>query len=159
MVDLTPLYSRILSRNSGPVPGRFGDRQQPDYGISATLDDDLIRLTLTFRAGSAYCCMEWGCHVGPETYYRKRWVRLRELLVEQGIRVPERLRLDLTVVVEEGALFFDFRRPLPSPRNRGWYDFAPVAATTYRHMIEEIESVDESPPDRRTSRPSGESPT
>jgi hypothetical protein len=36
--------------------------------------------------------------------------------------------LRLAVVVESGAQFFDFGRPEPSPRGRGWYAFAPEEA-------------------------------
>jgi hypothetical protein len=40
------------------------------------------------------------------------------------------LRLELTVIVEEGALFFDFSRP--DPVHRGVYAFAPARALRHQ---------------------------
>jgi hypothetical protein len=48
--------------------------------------------------------------------------------------------LRLTVVVEAGALFFDFGRPDRS--RHGWYDFAPAVERRYQHMVAEASNAD-----------------
>jgi hypothetical protein len=40
------------------------------------------------------------------------------------------MQLRLTVVIEDGAIFFDLAKP--DPTRRGWYAFAPVAARRYQ---------------------------
>jgi hypothetical protein len=142
-VDVTALFADRLARNRGPVPGDPEARQPPDYGVSATLDGGLINLDLTFRAGSAYCCREWGCHL--TLYHGKRWDWLRRELAARGVSVPDRLELRLAVVVEAGALFFDFSRPEPSPRGRGWYAFTPADAFRYQMVVAEGSSPDAEP--------------
>ena len=106
---MTPVFAAYFARNRGPVLGDPNTRQPPDYGVSASLDGGMVELTLTFRAGSAYCCCEWGCHLN--LYEDKWWEWLRRELSARGVEAPPRLELRLTVVVEAGALFFEFRRP------------------------------------------------
>jgi hypothetical protein len=89
VVDVTEVFAAYFARNRGPVPGDAEARQQPDYGVSATLDGGVIDLTLTFRAGSAYCCYEWGCHLA--LYEGKRWGWLRRELATRGVAAPDRL--------------------------------------------------------------------
>src|SRR5262245_15441450 len=79
-VDVTPVFASYFARNRGPVPGDPEARQPPDYGVLASLDGDRIDLALTFRAGSAYCCYEAGCHLDLLTGKRWEWLR-RELSV------------------------------------------------------------------------------
>lgn len=143
LVDVTPVFAAYFARNRGPVPGDPATRQPPDYGVSATLAVGVIDLALTFRAGSAYCCFESGCHL--ELYDGKRWDWLRRGLTACGMQIPDQLVLQLTVVVEAGALFFDFWQPLPSPRGRGWYAFAPVAAQRYSVAVAEACRADAGP--------------
>jgi hypothetical protein len=132
-VDVTPVFAAYFARNRGPVPGDPGARQPPDYGVSASLDGGVVDLALTFRAGSAYCCHEWGCHLSPSK--DKWWQWLRRELSDRGVEVPPRLELHLTIVVEAGAMFFEFRRPDRS--RRGWYDFAPAEECRYQHVVAE----------------------
>jgi hypothetical protein len=135
-VDVTSVFVAYFARNLGPVPGDPDARQPPDYGVSASLDGEVIDLTLTFRAGSAYCCFEWGCHLALAA--GKRWERLRVDLGSCDVSAIARLVLRVTVVVEAGAMFFDWSRPEPSCRGRGWYAFAPVAAGhSYKVIVPE----------------------
>jgi hypothetical protein len=131
--DVTPVFAAYFARNRGPVPGDPDARRPPDYGVSAHLDGAVVELALTFRAGSAYCCDQWGCHLN--LHEGKRWEWLRRDLSARGVEVPPRLELQLAVVVEAGALFFDYRRPDRS--RRGWYEFAPAAAQRYQVVVAE----------------------
>ena len=132
-VDLTPAFSDYLARNRGPVPGDPDTRQQPAYGVVASLEGGFIKLALTFRAGAAYCCSEWGCHLSASDGTFWEWLR-RELQAH-GLVAPPLLVLHLTVVVETGALFFDFSRPDQS--RRGWYEFTPAKERRYQHVVSE----------------------
>jgi hypothetical protein len=134
-IDVTPAFAAYFARNRGPVPGDPEARQPPDYGLSASLVGGVIDLALTFRAGSAYCCYDWGCHLALSE--GKRWEWLRRELAARGVQAPDRLELRLAVVVEAGALFFDLFRPEPSPRGRGWYAFAPAEALQYQEVVTE----------------------
>jgi hypothetical protein len=139
-VDVTPVLTAYLACNRGPVPGDPEARQSPNFGVSACLDGAVIDMTLTFRSGSAYCCCEHGCHL--DLYDGKRWERLRRALSAHGLVPAPRLELRLAVVVEAGALFFDFSRPQPSRRGRGWYAFAPEDALRYETVIAEGKEPD-----------------
>jgi len=134
-VDVTPVFAAYFARNRGPVPGDPEARQPPDYFVSASLDGAVVDLALTFRAGSAYCCYEWGCHLS--LYEGKRWDWLRRELATREVPIPARLELRLAVVVESGSLFFDWSRPEPSRRGRGWYAFAPVEGQRYQVVVAE----------------------
>ena len=107
--DLTPVFATYFARNRGPVPGDPENRQPPDFGMSARLDGAVVELALVFRAGSAYCCSQWGCHLNLDE--GKRWEWLRRELSARRVEAPPRLELRLTVVIEAGAMFFDFRQP------------------------------------------------
>jgi hypothetical protein len=132
-LDVTPVFAAYLARNRGPVPGTPDTRQPPDYGVKATLDGATVDLTLTLRSGSAYCCSEWGCHLNLRE--AKRWDWLRRELSAIGLAVSGRLEVRLAVVVEAGALLFDWSRP--DPARRGWYAFAPAEARRYDVVIAE----------------------
>jgi hypothetical protein len=132
-VDVWPVLAAYLARNRGWLPGNPDSRPAPAYGITASLDGPSLALTLRFCAGSAYCCCEWGCHL--DLHAGRRWERLREDLVAHGLVPAERLQLRLTVIVEPGALFFDWSRP--DPMRRGWYAFAPAGARRYDVLTEE----------------------
>jgi hypothetical protein len=145
-VDVTPVFADYIARNRGPVPGDPEARQPSDHAVTATLDGGVIDLEMTFRSGSAYCCYEWGCHLALAE--GKRWGWLRRELAARGVPAPDRLELRLAVVVEAGALFFDWSRPEPSPRGRGWYAFAPADALRYQKVVAEGNSPDAVTPDR-----------
>ncbi len=132
-LDLTSLFETYFAKNRGPVQGDPDGRQAPNYGVTASLDGKVIEMTLTFRAGSAYCCCESGCHLA--LFETERWDRLRGEMSVHRVVAPDRLSLRLTVVVEEGALFFDFSRP--DPARRGWYAFKPVSGHKYQLLVDE----------------------
>jgi hypothetical protein len=132
-VDVSPLFAAYFARNRGPVPDDPDLRQAPDYGVTASLEGSAVALTLTFRAGSAYCCYEWGCHLNLRAGQRWQWLR-RELSA-CGLVPAERLELRLAVIVEPGALFFDWSRP--DPTRRGWYAFAPAEAQRFHAVVVE----------------------
>ncbi len=69
-----------LGRNRGPVPCEPGSRCTPNYGVVATLEGDVLEVDLMFRAGSAYRCYEWGCHISF-TLLARRWDDLLSRLV------------------------------------------------------------------------------
>lgn len=112
-LDVTPALLALLATNRGPDPDAPDGHGPPNYGMRAVLEGEVIEVELTFRAGSPYCCMEWGCHLDM---LGSRWSRLRQSLSELGIETPPRLALHLTVVVEDGARFFDLSRPDPARR-------------------------------------------
>jgi hypothetical protein len=135
-VDVTPILRDLLAGNRGPDPATPDTRRPPHYGVAASLDGHLLAAVLTFRSGSAYCCMEWGCHL--PLVDGQRWTGLRRALAAGGVPTPERLELRLSCVVEEGAVFFDPRRP--DPARRGWYAFVPAAAHHYQASAAEGDS-------------------
>jgi hypothetical protein len=138
-IDVTPIFAEQLAGNRGPDPSDPKHRQAPAYGVTATLAGSVLSVELTFRSGSAYCCYEWGCHIHLFPL-GKRWDGLRRLLAAHGIAAPQQMELRRTCVIEEGTLFFDFRKP--DPTRRGWYAFAPVAAQRYHGTVIEAPSAD-----------------
>lgn len=129
-VDLTTVFAGYFASNLGPVPGDPDVRRPPDYGLSAGLDGAGVELVLTFRAGAAYCCYQLGCHL---TIDEDWWEWLRCELAARRVEAPPQLELHVTVVVEAGALFFDFRRPDRS--RRFCYDFALAGTCRYSHVF------------------------
>jgi len=128
-MDLSDVFARYLATNRGP------DGQPPEYGVTAHLEDDLLSVTLTFKADRDYCCMESGCHLTLSA--GRRWDGLRYVLNARGIAAPPRFRLRMTVVVEHGARFFDFTKPIPGQRNQ--YQFSPHVAQTFTDETAEKE--------------------
>ncbi len=57
-IDVTGIFAEFLAGNRGPDPAHPERRQPPDYGVLATLSDDVLEVELTFRSGSAFCCHE-----------------------------------------------------------------------------------------------------
>jgi hypothetical protein len=127
-VDVTLILKRLLAANRGPDPTNPETRQPADYGVAASLEADVLDVELTFKKDRAYCCMEWGCHLG--LFDGKRWSKLRQALADVGVVAPSSLRLQLSCRIEEGAVFFDFSKPDRS--RRGWYAFAPAALHEYK---------------------------
>ncbi|MFY0539479.1 hypothetical protein [Nannocystis pusilla] len=127
ITDITAALTSYLSSNRGPAPS-LPDRQgPPHYGVAGVLDGTRIAMTLTFRAGACYCCMEAGCHVA--LHEGERWTRLRAVLAAHGLATPPRLDLALSVIVEAGARFFDPMQP--DPAHPGEYALRPAAAQGY----------------------------
>ena len=130
MVDVTPAFAAYTATNRGPTPTDPDARERPDYGLSAVLDGSVIELTLTFRAGAAYCCGEWQCHF--MLFPTRRWDKLRRVLSAMGVEVAGRLELRVEGVVEEGALFLLPRRSRDTPAA-----LAPANAFRYRQVVTE----------------------
>ena len=112
----------MLANNQGPHRTDPEQRIAPDYGVSATLHQNELRLTITLRTGSHYCCLQPGCHLPLAR--NRRWTRLRTQLEKHGISPPARLQAQLTWVIEDGALTFDFSKPHAT--QHGYYEFTPV---------------------------------
>lgn len=100
-IDVTAALTDLLSHNLGPGSAAWA----PRYGVQAHLDGDTLRLHLTFLRGAAYCCMEWGCHLG--LHDGVRWHALRRAFAEHDVSLPPQLRLRLTCVIEPGSLVLD----------------------------------------------------
>ena len=105
-VDVTSVFATYLAQNRGPDPKDPTGTRPSEYGVSAEWEDGVVRLVLTFLAGCVYCCMESGCHLS--LFSTKRWEWLRRELSARGIQLPSRLTLMVEIVVEEGAIFFDY---------------------------------------------------
>jgi len=132
-MDITPVISSYLSTNLGPDPENPGKRKKPEYGIRASLDEELLELTITFLDGRSYCCMEWACHISLTD--KNRWDCLRRHCAEHQIQTPEQFKLNLCCVVEQGAQFFDLSRP--DRGLRGWYDMH--TSDSYRYEVSSTE--------------------
>ncbi len=137
-VDVTPMFAAYFARNRGPTVDDPAAREPPDYGVSARLDGPSVELTLTFRAGAAYCCYEWGCHFALGE--GNLWGWLRRELAGGGLAAPGRLNLRLSVVVEAGAMFFDYARPVHG--HRGRYALSPSDAARYQVVVDEARGPD-----------------
>jgi hypothetical protein len=138
-VDVTAAFAAYTAGNRGPTPTDPYARERPDYGLSAVLDGNAVELTLTFRAGAAYCCGEWQCHF--MLFPDRRWDRLRRVLSATGAEVTGRLELRIAVIIEEGALFL---APDPSsPRTLSV--MAPARAFEYRQVLTEGDGPDAEP--------------
>lgn len=125
--DVSESIASLLISNRGPVCAGSQAALEGGYGIAATLESDTLDVVLTFRCGHAYCCMEWGCHMGLEA--NGPWQRLRETLSRQNASLPDRFMLKLYCVVEEEAMFYDLARP--DPHRKGVYALAPAKASSY----------------------------
>jgi hypothetical protein len=141
MVDATDAVESYLASNCGPTPADPNAREPVAYGVSAQLDGAVLDAVLTFRAGKAYCCGEWGCHLG--LFPGRRWEQLRRALAAGGADVPVRLELRLEVVTEPGALFY-----VPGPSSRAPRVLA--TATSHRYQVAVTEAA-EPPAERPTS--------
>lgn len=134
--DVSSALERLLSTNLGPAHEDAAARVAPDYGVTCLLSGSTLEVALTFRRGRAYCCMEWGCHLA--LLDGKRWTRLRDSFAAEGRTLPPRLRMRLTVTVEDGALFFDPFRP--EPGHPGRYAFARSGEQRYEVETQEAPS-------------------
>lgn len=135
-VDVSHVLSGMMARNRGPDPLDPGTRQQPNYGVAASLNGNVLSMVLTFRKGSAYCCYDWGCHL--EFYNKKRWKKLRDALALHGVFAPPQLHFKLSCVIEEGAIFFNMFRP--DPMRKCWYEFEAFPARHYEASTQEAET-------------------
>ena len=138
--DVTAVFATYLGRNRGPIVGDSDAQQAPNYGVSARLIGPIIKLTLTFRTGAAYCCYEPDCHLS--LLRQKHWTVLRRDLADAGLTVPITLELRLTMVIEAGALFYDFARPVLSRPGVRRYGFVPARAYQCEYIIHEREAAE-----------------
>ena len=127
-IDVTAILAQKLARNRGYDLLNPDSSCSADYGVAAFIDGSILTVKLTFRAGVAYCCTEPGCHL--PLFDDKRWDGLRRELTKNAIAVPPRLELQLSGIIEEGALTFDFSKP--DPVRRGRYAFKPEVAGQYQ---------------------------
>lgn len=134
-IDVTAILRELLKGNLGTDSLNPGSRVPQNYGVTGSLEGNCLVMELTFRTGSAYCCMEWGCHVGFTS--GNRWERLRQALIAKCIDPPHRIELRSTCVVEEGAMFFDLLKP--DPARRGCYELRSIAAQQFQ--VSAIEGV------------------
>ena len=132
-IDVSDAIYYLLADNRSPDPDNPDVRRPPEYRIAATLDGDLLELVLTFRRECAYCCMEWGCHLGFVA--GERWLTLRQVLSAENARLPDKLRMRLRCVIEEGARFFDLS--LPDRERRDRYAFKSADAFSYEVSVVE----------------------
>ena len=128
MMDLTPIILELLTNNRGPNPLSPDSRTTPNYGIDATLEGNVLKMALTFHSKSSYCCMDWSCHLAMHN--GKRWDSLRQKCADYGVSTPAQFTLQLSCIIEPGALFFDMSRP--DRHRRGWYAFKPAEAYEYQ---------------------------
>jgi len=132
-IDISSHIREMLSTNRVLDP----EQSQPEYGITAKLDDATISMVFTFLSGKSYCCEQWSCHMSLHS--GDRWDKLRRILTAHEIALPEQLDLSIRVVVEEGALFFEFGKQNP-PRQGLEYPLAPVSASTYDDFTVEADN-------------------
>lgn len=135
-IDISTIFAAQLARNRSPVPGDPDTRVPAEYGIEATLSGMVIDIRLTFLSGRAYCCIEPGCHLDlPPT---SKWPQTRDRLAAAGIVVPDGLlKANVHGLIEEGALFFDFSRPIELNRPGRFYHFQPHSSYQYDAKREE----------------------
>lgn len=126
-IDISPIIASHLANNLGPNPENPENTIHLNYGISASYKNGLIELELIFRRDAAYCCMEWGCHLGFLS--GESWEKLRLALSAEIPTLPDKLTVHLKCIIEEGARFFDLSRP--DPQRKGRFAFSASAAFTY----------------------------
>ena len=132
-IDISPVIVSLLSNNLGPSLENPEIKIQPNYGISASCENGLIELELIFRRDAAYCCMEWGCHLGFIS--GDSWEKFRLVLSAEIPILPDKLTAHLKCIIEEGARFFDLSRPDPQRKDR----FAFYSAGPFRYEVSAIE--------------------
>lgn len=101
---LTQAISEMLARNKS----YFGVGGPGYYGVEVTSlssDDSEFDLTLMFKAGVRYCCVEHGCHMplydSSEQWFKEVRNRLRMAGIEN---VPPMTVRKLHVIVEKGVI-------------------------------------------------------
>jgi hypothetical protein len=110
VADISEVFRSYLTTSLGPDLDGNERAAAPDYGISATLaTNGAVNLTLTFKSGRPYCCDGWKCHLWLFT--GERWTDLRKEASSQQVELPALLSLLCTVIIEEGALFYDLSQP------------------------------------------------
>jgi len=137
VLDSTSIVKGILSGNKGPDPRKPDNRVLPNYGITASLDSDVLEIKLVFKSGSAYCCDEFDCHLS--LFEGERWNKLRDAFNEKGIALQPRLKLKVVCAIEEGAMFYDLSKPKPVGVCE--YAFEPAEADGYEYEILEGKCV------------------
>lgn len=137
-MDVTSIFSELLSTNRGPNPDCPEKRRAPDYKLTANLESETLHVELTFLADCHYCCLEWSCHLGLSD--GKRWTRLRNCFKNHGVDAPEKFELRLLCLVESGAKFFDMAKP--DKNRRCWYAFR--NSGEYEYEVQSTENADSS---------------
>jgi hypothetical protein len=130
-IDLTDHFSAQLARNTSPDPSVLGARLPACYHVAALYHHGRVLLTLTLLREHAYCCAEWGCHMGG--WSDANWHQLRAVIEARGQAASPCLTIDLTVVVQAGARCYDFMRPIRG--HTGEYEFTPQSAGAYTHQL------------------------
>lgn len=119
---LQQVISEMLARNRS----YFGAGGPGYYGVEVdnlSPDGSEFDLTLTFKAGVRYCCIEHGCHIPLHNGWLKK---VRERLRATGIEdVPPITHRKLHVVVEQGAIVDDLNHNPCSHESRQEYDEGP----------------------------------
>src|SRR5262245_19325758 len=125
---LTQVISGMLARNRS----YFGAGGPGYYGVelgNLSSDGSEFDLTLTFKSGVRYCCIEHGCHIalyGSDQSCAGWFNKVRDGLKMAGIEglSPMTVR-NLHVIVEEGAISDGLPGNLCSQESRLEYDRGP----------------------------------
>jgi|GEM_PF-4054314 len=108
--DLSEVFRSYLTASLGPDLQGNERAAVAEYGVAATLaKNGVIQLTLTFLRGRPYCCDGWPCHLWLFT--GEHWTELRREASSRQVELPPLLSLYITVVLEEGSLFYDLSQP------------------------------------------------
>jgi hypothetical protein len=125
---LTQVISEMLARNRS----YFGAGGPGYYGMEVgnlSSDGSEFDLTLTFKSGVRYCCIEHGCHIalrGSNESCAGWFKRVRDGLIMAGIgNLPPMTVGKLHVVVEKGAISDGLPDSLYSQESRLEYDRGP----------------------------------
>jgi hypothetical protein len=121
-VLLQQVISEMLARNRS----YFGAGGPGYYGVEVeelSPDGTEFDLTLTFKTGVRYCCIEPGCHIP----FHNGWLtKVRDRLRAAGIEdVPPMTIRKLHVVVEQGAIVDDLNHNPCQQESRQEYDAGP----------------------------------
>ena len=119
--QITDAIRSMLTSNRGP------DGQPAVYRVAAhgyEPSAGSFELSLGFRAGETYCCIESGCHFG---FFDGKWFRrLADGLSSTGWSQPPPSRIRVvTVEVEQGVVLTVVPEEVEKPRS---YEIGPFSA-------------------------------
>jgi hypothetical protein len=125
---LTQVISEMLARNRS----YFGAGGPGYYGVEVgnlSSDGSEFDLTLTFKSGVRYCCIEHGCHIalyGSNQSCAGWFKKVRDGLRMAGIENQPLMTVrNLHVVVEQGAISDGLPGHLHAQESRLEYDRGP----------------------------------
>jgi hypothetical protein len=125
---LTQIIAEMLARNTS----YFGTGGAGYYGVEVenlSSHGSEFDLTLTFKSGVRYCCIEYGCHIPLYGSGDKcaGWFReVRDRLRMAGVKnLPPMTIRKLHVVVEQGVISDDLRHNPCSHESRMEYEEGP----------------------------------